>query len=139
AEYESAWLRETAAYHQQVQAEAFSSEVAEAIRQGGDPLAVDDAWADSSLNKIERKRIALDTYIAEAVATNNPELLDTIPTRFLNAEAKAKIAQTKQQIEAAMWTQFTHARQLDEWRRKQEIRNLMIEALRRHISGELVS
>ena len=139
AEYESAWLRETAAYHQQVQAEAFSQRLAEVIRQGGDPLAVDDEWNDSSLNKIERKRIALDTYIAEAVATNNPKLLDTIPTRFLNAEAKAKIAQTKQQIEAAMWTQFSHARQLDQWRREQQIRDLKVEALSRHISGEQVS
>lgn len=139
AEYESAWLRETAAHHQQVQAEAFSMRVAEAIRQGGDTLALDDEWKNSSLNNLERKRIVLDTYIAEAVATNNPKLLDTIPTRFLNAEAKAKIAQTKQQIEAALWTQFSHARQLDQWRREQQIRDLKVEALSRHISGEQVS
>lgn len=139
SEYESAWLRETAEYHQKVQAEAFSTRVAEAIRQGGDTLALDDEWKNSSLNNLERKRIVLDTYIAEAVATNNPKLLDSIPTRFLNAEAKAKIAQTKQQIEAAMWTQFSHAKQLDQWRREQQIRDLKVEALSRHISGEQVS
>src|SRR5690606_19943034 len=72
AEFESAWLRETAAYHQQVQAEAFSSLVAEVIRQGGDPLTLDDEWKNSSHNNLERKRIVLDTYIAEASATKKP-------------------------------------------------------------------
>lgn len=139
-EFETAWMRETASHHEAVQAEAFSNQVAETLRSGGDLVALDRQWKQSSsLNNLERNKLVVDSVVAEAVATNNPALLERVPDRFLNAESKAQLARTKQQIETAMYSQFVRARELSEYERQQSIRSGKVEILRRLTEGEGVN
>lgn len=101
-QYENQWQRQTAAYHKEVQSKDFSGKVVEALgsaEPGKAIEALDATWkASSSLNNIERNKLVVETITQQAYATDNPTLLDKVPTRFLNAETSAKIQQAKLQI-----------------------------------------
>lgn len=132
-EFETSWMRETAAYHEDVQAQSFSAQVSEALKGGGDLLALDDEWKQSSsLNNLERNKILVETVTAEAAATNNAALLKGIPQRFLNAETKAAVAKTSQQIETARYSQWVRGKEIQSHARSEATRQgkmAMIEKL----------
>lgn len=139
-EFETAWMRETAKYHEDIQAEAFSTSVAETLRSGGSLEDLDAQWKQSSsLNNQERNRLVLDTVTAQAIAANDPRILDQIPDRFMNAETKAGIARTKQQIETSVYSQFVRSKEFTEWERDMGIRNGKTDILGRLVSGEGVN
>ena len=101
-QYENQWQRQTAAYHKEVQSKDFSGKVVEALGQaepGKAIEALDANWkTSSSLNNFDRNKLVVETVTQQAYATDNPALLDKIPTRFLNAETSAKIQQSRLQI-----------------------------------------
>jgi hypothetical protein len=101
-QYENQWQRQTATYHKEVQSKDFSGKVVEALgsaEPGKAIEALDANWkVSSSLNNIERNKLVVETVTQQAYATDNPALLDKVPTRFLNAETSAKIQQAKLQI-----------------------------------------
>jgi len=101
-QYENQWQRQTATYHKEVQSKDFSGKVVEALGSA-DPgkaiEALDANWkVSSSLNNFDRNKLVVETVTQQAYATDNPALLDKVPTRFLNAETSAKIQQAKLQI-----------------------------------------
>jgi hypothetical protein len=138
-EFETSWMRETASHHEQIQTESFSNQVAQVLQSGGDLMELDAQWKDSSsLSNLERNAIVVETAIAQAVANQNPALLEKVPDRFLNAESKGKIAQAQQQIEQSMYSRFVRSRELAEWERTQRIRDGKVHILSRLAGGEEV-
>lgn len=101
-QFEQNWAAETAKYHEQAQAEKFSQEAVEALTSenpGAALLALDARYeTSSSLNRLERKRAVVNAAIDYAVAERNPDSLDYIPQRFLNADSKAAVAASKDRI-----------------------------------------
>lgn len=139
-EFETTWMRETANHHEAVQSEAFTDEVVQTIRGGGDLTALDRQWKkSSSLNNLERNNLVLNAVTSEAIATNDPKLLDKIPDRFLNAESKATLAKTRQQIETSMYSQFVRAKEFDAYERSQMLRAGKVDILERLTSGRGVN
>lgn len=136
-EFETSWMRETAAYHEDIQAQSFSDKVSEAIKSGGDLLALDEEWKQSSsLNNLERNKILVNTVTAEAAATNNPAYLKSIPERFLNAETKATIARTHQQIESARYSQWVRGKEIQAHARAEAVRSGKLAIIERMSAGE---
>ncbi|MCW8160670.1 hypothetical protein D7236_08320 [Stutzerimonas stutzeri] len=139
-EFETTWMRETAQYHQELQKNSFSDAVVNTLKSGGDLLALDNEWKQSSsLNNVERNKIIVDSVIAQAIADSNPKMLDTVPTRFLNAESKAELAKVGQQIEAAKYSEFVRAKEIAEFQRSQSIRAGKASILQRLVSGDAVN
>lgn len=139
-EFETTWMRETATYHQELQKNSFSDAVVNTLKNGGDLMALDDEWKQSSsLNNIERNKIVVDSVVSQAVAESNVKLLDSIPTRFLNAESKAELAKVGQQIEAAKYSEFVRAKEIAEFQRSQSIRSGKAAILQRLVSGDAVN
>lgn len=139
-EFETTWMRETAKYHQELQKNSFSDAVVNTLKSGGDLLALDNEWKQSSsLNNVERNKIIVDSVIAQAIADSNPKMLDTVPTRFLNAESKAELAKVGQQIEAAKYSEFVRAKEIAEFQRSQSIRAGKASILQRLVSGDAVN
>lgn len=139
-EFETTWMRETAQYHQELQKNSFSDAVVNTLKSGGDLLALDNEWKQSSsLNNVERNKIIVDSVIAQAIADSNPKMLDTVPTRFLNAESKAELAKVGQQIEAAKYSEFVRAKEIAEFQRSQSIRAGKAAILQRLVSGDAVN
>ena len=122
--WENGWQRETATYHTKVQGEAFATEVSQALTAGTDLTEVDKKWGvSSSLNNQERKKIVVDTAIAAAYSTDNPALLDRIPTVFLNDEYKKQITQAKLQIQQIRIGRVRDARFIEQTQREENTRN----------------
>ena len=122
-QYENRWQQETANYHQEVQAQTFKQEVATALSNGGDLLAIDAKWkGSSSLNNIERNKLVIEAAKDQAQAADDPSILDKIPVRFLNAETRADIVKTKAQIQAARMARIRDAKALTEWQREEDLR-----------------
>jgi hypothetical protein len=121
--FENGWQRETANYHTKVQAEQFSNEVAQTLATGGDLTAVDQKWAtSSSLNNLERKELVVDTVIARAYSTDDPQILRQIPQVFLNEDLKKKVTQAELQIQQIRIGKVRDAKFLETTQREEATR-----------------
>lgn len=139
-EFETTWLRETAAHHDSIQKQSFADKVSETLQNGGDLMALDAEWkASSSLSNTERNALVVETAINQAVGNLNPVLLDKVPQRFLNAETKSQIAKARQQIEASMYSRFVRSRELQQWEEQNTVREGKIGILSRLAGGEQVN
>ena len=138
-EWERQFMQETANFHEDVLKESMAEDVRQALKEGGDLLAIDQTFNNSSLNKLERKDVVMSTAISVALAEENPEILDQIPELFLNADNKARIKQAKEQIQTAQWTRFSRSRQAEAYARDAEIRQGKIGMLNRMAQGYFVS
>lgn len=139
-EYESSWARETAAYHEQVQAESFAGKVSDALNKGGDLEALDEQWkASSSLNNLQRNKLVIETALDVAASKGDEKILQSIPKRFLNAEAKAKFKQLTEQIQSARYSDYIRNKQMQEYQRQETARSKLQEALNRIAKGEQFS
>ena len=139
-EFETAWMRETATYHEKVQAEAFTDQVTSILQSGGDLEALDEEWkSSSSLNNIERNKLVMEAALSIATANNDASVLKNLPKRFLNAEAKANITKVEQQIASARFAQWSRAKEMENWRRAEEERNMKIAINERAANGELIN
>ncbi|HEY2927954.1 hypothetical protein, partial [Piscinibacter sp.] len=102
AQHEQQWLTETATYHEKVQGEQFTGEVADALGTadpGAALLALDEKFAQSSsLNSLERNQLVVGAAVDLAWSKRDKGILDAVPSRFLNADTKAELAKTKQQL-----------------------------------------
>jgi hypothetical protein len=129
-QWENSWQRETAKYHEQVQSNAFSEEVVNALRSGTDLEAVDAKWkASSSLNNLERNQLVVKAAINEAFATNSTAVLSKIPERFLNAETKADLETAKRRVQEVRLSKLREAEYYRELARKQEMRESKLQIL----------
>lgn len=139
-EFETTWMRETANYHEQLQTESFSNHVAETLRSGGDLLALDAQWKEtSSLSNRERNAVVVETAINEAVSSLNTGILDRLPTRFLNAETKARVASAREKVESAMYSRFVRSKELDNYERSNRVRTGKVNILTRMAQGEEIN
>lgn len=137
SEFETGWQRETASYHQKIQADDFASSVEEALKNGGDLVQLDKTYGESSsLNPLERKKVVMDTALSTAIANQDKGMLDRIPQLFLNADYKEKIAKAKEQIDNARFAKWSQGKQIQEYQRTQAIRQAKLSALQRMASGE---
>lgn len=140
-QWENSWQSQTAAYHQDVQKQDFSNKVVEAMKgpEPGQALEnLDSQWKQSSsLNNVERNKLVIDTVTKQAFADLNPDLLNNIPERFLNAQSKAEIQQTKAQIQSAKMTTLRD----NEYKRKLEIeenvRSGKMDIIKKAMTGEV--
>lgn len=139
-QHELNWASETAAYHQKVQAEAFSKEASEGLLSG-DPeaalLALDEKYgASSSLNNPERNKLVVGAAVDMAYAGRDSKLLDTIPQRFLNADAKAALEKARVQIQALRIGDFRDAQYLEGVKREEEERKGRLQIIQSHADGK---
>jgi hypothetical protein len=141
-QYENAWQRQTADYHQQIQAKQFSDEVTAAISSPDTKTAMldlDTKWkSSSSLSNLERNKLVIDTVTKQAFATDNPSLLDKIPVRFLNADTRAEVERTRLQIQQSRMTQFNFAKSYEAYQREEQARNAKLEILEGAANGQPV-
>ena len=138
-QYENQWLRQTAAYHKDVQSKDFSGKIVEALSSADPAKAMEDLDAQwktsSSLNNLERNKLVVDTVTREAFGSDNPALLDKIPTRFLNAETRADIQKTKLLIQEKRMTTVRDAEFLKGIQEKNQTRNDEIEMINTLVGG----
>lgn len=128
SQHEYNWQSETAAYHSKVQAEQFTGEVADILTSSDDPkaalLGLDGRYAaSSSLNPLERNKLVVGAAIDQAFASDKPEMLSQVPTRFLNADSKAALEKAKLQIQDRRMTNYRMGKELEKDRRDTEERN----------------
>lgn len=132
---ENSWQTQTAQYHQQVQAKDFTQKVTEAFSSAepGQALeALDATWkGSSSLNNIERNKLVIETATKLAYASDDPTILDKIPTRFLNTETQAEIRQTKVRIQELRMSNFRNARYIQEAQREEALRGTKVDIINR--------
>lgn len=139
-EFETAWMRETAAYHEQVQMEEFSTLAAETIASGGDLMELDSQWrSGSSLNNRQRNQAIVQAAINLATGSMDGRVLNNVPDRFLNAESKAQFIQTQQAIERAKHSMWSQNRERTEHARNMAIRDAQSSVLQRMANGESVN
>lgn len=139
-QFENTWQRETAAYHQEVQAGAFKDEVAKTLLAGGDILEVDSRWkSTSSLNNLERNKAVIDAATALAFTADDPAILDRIPERFLNNTSKLEIAKTKVQVQAARMTRVRDAVTLEGIARDKQLRDAKIGMISNVAAGQRIN
>lgn len=140
--HELNWQRETAAYHIEMMKRQWQNEVAERFdKEGPDGLlALDAEWKVSGgLNNETRNALLVETIAQLAYERDDPSILDQIPTRFLNRESKAQIAEYKTRIENTRWSMYTRAVQMQNQAREEEIRNKKTEVLQRFYNGEPIN
>ena len=136
---EQRWQLETAKYHKDAVRDEYKDEIANTILNGGDLLEWDSvAKQTGPFMDRERNEIVTATAMDLAVESGNPEILNTVPERFLNAETKRKFAITQQQIKTSNWTEQTQQWQLQDRQRKDAIRNGQVEILNRFVETGVV-
>ena len=141
-QYENQWQRQTAAYHKEVQSKDFSGKVVEALGQaepGKAIEALDANWkTSSSLNNFDRNKLVVETVTQQAYATDNPALLDKIPTRFLNAETSAKLQQSRLQIQQIRIGKVRDAQFLEGAQREEATRGAKTDIVGKLAKGEQI-
>lgn len=139
SQYENAWKSQTADYHQKVQTEGFSQEVATTLDGDGDLLALDQKYGkSSSLNNLERKKIVTATAVDRALASDDPSVLDKVPQLFHNPDSKALFARTKLQIQEHRMSTFRYGQQMQEYQRAEELRKGKLEIVQNLASGQAI-
>lgn len=138
-QWENGWQRQTNQYQTAVQERDFSGKAAEALASP-DPAAaletLDSSWGQSSsLNNIKRKELIVGTAIDQAVAGGNTAILDKVPEKYLNADLKAKIADTKQKIESWRMSQYRFAREYEKEQQAERVRTGKLEILKEFSEG----
>lgn len=138
-QWENGWQRKTNEYYKEVQSKDFSSKVVDALSSADPQKALTDldaAWkSSSSLDNITRNQLVIDTVTKQAFASDDPSMLDKIPTRFLNAETRAAVAKTKLQIQEARMTTVRNAQTLQNYQREEQTRNAKIEMINQVAGG----
>jgi len=127
ATHEQNWATETAAYHQKVQTDQFSDDVANALNSA-DPkttlLRMDEKWGkSSSLNPLERNKVVVNTAIDIAFLNDDPKVLQSVPSRFLNADSKAALQKAQVALQDKRISDFRNAQYIKEVQRTEEIRS----------------
>ena len=134
--YEHQWATQTAAYHGQVEVKGFSDDVVATLQSGGDLVALDAKWGrSSSLNNLERSKLVIDTVTKQAFASDDPQMLERIPGRFLNAETKASLRQTAIQITNQRFSNLRNNEYLKTTQRDEQLRASKVGIIDTLVSG----
>lgn len=141
-QYENTWQRQSSAYVTEVQSKDFSGKVSEAIKSPDPDKALLDLDASfkqtSALDDVSRNKLVVDTFTQEAYAARNPDLMNKIPDRFLNAETKAKIQKTRAAIQEVRSSEYSFTRRVDADKREDQIRTGKADILKRFAAGQPV-
>lgn len=138
-QYENQFLQQTAQYHNKVQEETFSKEVEQIFLNGGDLEQLDAAYGrSSSIDNLTRKNIVVDTVTKAAFYYDDPSMLDKIPTKFLNADLKDKIAGEKKKIEMYRMQKFQNAKTLEAYTRAEDLRKAKVGMIETVVGGGVV-
>ena len=134
SQQEGKWQAQTAQYHEQVQKTALSDETVSALNSN-DPKAaladIDERWGkSSSLNNVERNKVYVDTVIKHAAVSDDVNVLDKIPQRYLNADSKAAIYQARIAITGQQFAQFSRAKEFEAYQRTEQDRKDKVNILR---------
>ncbi len=117
---ETRWLKDTANYQREVLAEGFKDDIISTITNGGDLELLDSVAKETSpFTNLQRNAMVVKTVTDLAIEGRDPNLLDSIPDRFLNAEDKRGLALAKQQIRTASYSEWNQARIQSEFAEKQ--------------------
>ena len=124
-QYQGQYAQATAQYHTKIQADSFSSKV-EGLFYGNQEdmlTGLDEAWkTSSSLNNLDRNKIVIDTVTNMAFNANDPDMLDRIPNRFLNAESSNAIAVMKQRIASSRQANYNYQQSLNASEEKEALK-----------------
>ena len=141
-QYENQWQRQAANYGKEVQSRDFTGKVVDALAQpdpGKAIEALDASWkVSSSLSNIDRNKLVVETVTQQAYATDNPALLDKIPTRFLNAETSAKIQQSRLQIQQIRVGKVRDAKFIEGTQREEATRGAKVDMITKVAKGEAI-
>lgn len=137
------WQAQTAQYHEQVQRTALSDEAVTAF-QSADPkaalAAIDARWGQSSsLNNVERNKVYVDAVIKHAAISDDTDLLDRIPQKYLNVDSKAQIHTARLAITNQQWATFNHAKEFEAFQRQEQDRRDQTSILRTIADGGQVN
>ena len=138
-QYEHAWQQETARYHEKIQTDGFKVEVSDAIRaeDWGLVMTLDqNAGNATSLDQLQRKKAVIDTVIDVAKETGDVSKLHSVPTVFLNAENKAKLAETEHRIMSSKYADWQHGVQFQKEQQVQHIRQSKTAIIEQAASGK---
>lgn len=139
-QWENGWQRKSAEYYRDVQSKDFSGKVVDALNAQDPGKALEELDAQwkstSSLSNLDRNKLVIDTTVKQAFASDNPALLDKIPTRFLNAETRAQVAHTKLQIQEARMTTIRNAQTIQNIQREEDTRKAKVEMIEKMAKGE---
>lgn len=142
-QWQNSWQRKSAEFYKETQSRDFSGKVVDALSAPNPQealLKLDSDWkSSSSLSNIDRNALVLDTVTKQAFASLNPDVLNNIPERFLNAETKAKIQHTRLQIQEAKMSTIRNAQTLTNYQREEETRNAKIEMISQVAGGKDVN
>lgn len=140
SQHELRFMQETATHHKAVVADEFTNRVLETIADGGDLLVLDQEYAQGSpLTHLERNQVVIEAYQQAAIADRNPDLIETIPHRFLNAQTRAEVPQVRQKIRDAIFQEIVQEERLTSIMRDEELRTGKMEVLERIAQGEIVN
>lgn len=135
---EQTWQSQTAAYHQALQVDSFSTEVS-ALLNAGTPeslLALDEKYGkSSSLNVMERKKAVVKTAIDLAFTNDDQEILKNIPPLFLNAEYKADLDRARVQLQDRRMSNWRFSQAYNESQRSEAERVGKAEIIEAHAAG----
>lgn len=129
-QYENQFMQQTAAYQQKIQEESFTKQIESALLNGGDPEAIDGVWrTSSSLNDITRKKLTVETARDIAIATDDPSVLDRVPTKLLNADLKKDLQTAREQVQDLRMKKLNYANTIQERQREADYRNVQKEVI----------
>ena len=102
-------------------------------------LNLDKTWkASSALDNNTRNELVVKTITQQAYGDRNPAVLDKIPQRFLNAEAKAQITKVRSQIQELKISDYRMVKTLETDERDAALRSGKIEIVKQVTSGQSV-
>lgn len=136
---DNGWNKKSNAHMLEVQEKDFSGKVSDAMKADNPDEALkllDNTWKVSSMiGNVRRNELVVNTFTQEAYGQRNPDLLNKIPERFLNAEAKAKIVKTRASIQEIKVSEYSFDKRLATDRREETIRSGKTDILKRFNSG----
>lgn len=139
SQYENQFMQQTAAYHQKVQEDTFTKQIETAFLNGGDLEQIDSVWkSSSSIDNLTRNKLVVETATKLAFASDDPKMLDNIPTRFLNADLKKDIEATRTQIQNARMTKFNFSKSLEAYTRDEDLRTSKKTIIEDIVAGKTV-
>lgn len=140
AQQELKWQGQTAQYHQDVQKEQLSKDVAEALlgNNAADVLSfIDGNYEDgSSLNRLERNKVIVKTAIDTAFTHGSLDVLTNVPDRYLNADSKADLEKARIQVRDVSMSKYKQAQYIEGQQREEVIRQGKAKALDAAVSGK---
>lgn len=139
-QYENTLQRESAAMDLKILGEKFSTKVTEALMSQNPQAALetlDLTWKTTNgLSNQSRNEIVFETAKRLAFTMDNDQLLDQLPERFLNAQRKAEIADTKIKVMQIRMQKVRDAKTIRDLERDEQTRTGKNQILQSLVSNQ---